>query len=257
MKSGARGRSRPLGRRKPSVAARIRPFWIVASVAAIALLAAGAWLAQAPWFRIARVSVNVPLESPVSADDVRRAAGIARGMNLWLLNTGAVARRIEGIPYVETAAVDRAQVPAPSVELNITLRRPTACIRAGDGVVTIDATARVLQTGCAIAAAARIDAGAAAVPAPGGTVADLDLARLLADANVLAAADLGIRSLGRDRWGGLEAVDAAGIRLQFGSDDDLAKKAALVAPVRAEAGRTRAIRSIDLRAPGTPIVDFR
>jgi hypothetical protein len=124
-------------------------------------------------------------------------------------------------------------------------------------VVTIDATARVLQTGCALAAAARIDAGAATVPAPGGTIADPDLSRLLADANILAAADLGIRTLGRDHWGGLEAVDVSGIRLRFGSDDDLAKKAALVAPVRAGVGPSRLIRSIDLRAPGTPIVVFR
>jgi hypothetical protein len=227
------------------------------SVAAIVLVAAGAWLVQAPWFRIARVNVNVPLESPVTADDVLGAAGVARGLNLWLLNTGAIAHRIEAIPYVDVATIDRAQVPAPSVELNITLRRPTACIRAGDAVVTIDATARVLQTGCALAAAARIDAGAATVPAPGGTIADPDLSRLLADANILAAADLGIRTLGRDHWGGLEAVDVSGIRLRFGSDDDLAKKAALVAPVRAGVGPSRLIRSIDLRAPGTPIVVFR
>lgn len=255
MKSGTR--SRPLGRRKPSVAARIRPFWILASLAAIVLVAAGAWLVQAPWFRIARVSVNVPLESPVTGDDVLRAAGVARGMNLWLLDTGAIARRVEAIPYVAAATIDREQVPQPSVELSVTLRRPSACVRAGDAVVTIDAAARVLQTGCALEAAARIDAGRATAPAPGGTIADPDLSRLLADAKILADAELGVRTLGRDRWGGLEAIDASGIRLRFGSDDDLAKKAALVAPVRAGVEPSRVIRVIDLRAPGTPIVDFR
>ena len=257
MKSGTRARPRSLSRRKPSMAARIRPFWILAEVAAIVLVGAGAWLVQAPWFRIARVSVNVPLESPVAAGDVLRAAGVARGMNLWLLDTGAITRRIEAIPYVDVASLDRTQVPVPSVALSITLRRPSACVRAGEDVVTIDASARVLQIGCALAAAPRIDAGTARVPAPGGTIADPELSQLLADANVLAAADLGIRSLGRDRWGGLEAVDASGMRLQFGSDDDLAKKAALVAPVRAGVGRSRVIRGIDLRAPRTPIVDFR
>ena len=43
----------------------------------------------------------------------------------------------------------------------------------------------------------------------------------------------------------------------FGSDDDLAQKAALIGPVRAGVGSSRIIRAIDLRSPGTPIVDFR
>ena len=257
MKSGTRSRPRPLGRRKPSVAARIRPFWILGCFAAIVLIAAGAYLERAPWFRVRDVSISVPLGSPVTSDDVRRAAAIARGTNLWLLDTGAIVRRIEAIPYVDAATLDRTQVPQPAVALSITVRRPTACVRAGDGVVTIDAGGRVLQDGCALRAAARIDAGSATVPAPGGTIADPDLARLLADAKILGDANLTVRSLGRDRWGGLEAVDASGVRLLFGSDDDLAKKAALVGPVRAGIGSSRAVRAIDLRSSGTPIVDFR
>ena len=83
------------------------------------------------------------------------------------------------------------------------------------------------------------------------------MGRLLADAKILSDANLGIRSLGRDRWGGLEAVDASGVRLMFGADEDLAQKAALIGPVRAGVGRARTIRAIDLRSPGTPIVDFR
>jgi hypothetical protein len=106
-------------------------------------------------------------------------------------------------------------------------------------------------------AAPRISADTAAVPAPGGTISDPDLGRLLADAKILSDANLGIRSLGRDRWGGLEAVDASGVRLMFGADEDLAQKAALIGPVRAGVGRARTIRAIDLRSPGTPIVDFR
>jgi cell division protein FtsQ len=257
MKSGTRSRPAPLGRRKPSVAARIRPFWILASLAAVALAAVAIWFVRAPAFRIAHVGVSVPLGSPVTSDEVRRAAAIGPGSNLWLLDTGAIALRIEAIPYVDTALVDRTQVPRPQVALSITVRRPSACLRAADRVVTIDATARVLQDGCAMPAAPRISAGTAALPAPGGSISDPDLGRLLADAKILSDANLGIRSLGRDRWGGLEAVDASGVRLMFGSDDDLAQKAALIGPVRAGVGSSRIIRAIDLRSPGTPIVDFR
>ena len=260
MKTGARDarqRSRTAPRRrKASVVARIKPFWIFA-VALVALIAwGGAWLVQSPWFRVTRVGIDVPLASPVSRDTVRAAAGISRDTNVWLIDTRAAARRIEAIPYVDSAAIHRGQFPKPFVELAITVRRPSACVRGGAGDVTIDATARVLQAECATAALPRVDAGEAVVPAPGGTVADPEIGRLLSDAKTLSDANLAVRRLARDRWGGLVAVDVTGVVIQFGADDDLAKKAALVEPVRKGVANRR-IRSIDLRAPGTPIVEFR
>ena len=216
----------------------------------------GAWLAQSPTFRVTRVGVDVPLASPVSRDAVRAAAGISRENNVWLINTRAAAQRIEAIPYVDRAAIHRGQFPKPFVELTVTVRRPSACVRGGAGDVTIDTTARVLQSGCATAALPRIDAGKATVPAPGGTIADPEIGRLLADAKVLSDANLAVRRLARDRWGGLEAVDVTGVLIEFGDDADLARKVALVEPVRTGVGK-RVVRTIDLRAPGTPIVQFR
>jgi len=258
MKSSASARPRTLPkRRKTSLAARIMPYWILL-IALAALLGWGAtWLARSPWFMVSRVGVEVPLGSPVSQNQVRAAAAIGRDANLWLLNTPAIARRIEAIPYVDRASIHRGQFPRPFVELAVTVRRPSACLGSARAEVTIDASRRVLQAGCATPALARIDAGQAKLPAPGGTVGDPDISRLLADANVLAGANLGVRSLRRDRWGGLEAVDVTGVMLRFGEDGDLAKKAALVAPVRAGIGTKRPVRAIDLRAPGTPTVEFR
>jgi hypothetical protein len=243
-------------RRKTSLAARIKPFWIFA-VLLVGLIAwGGAWLVQSPWFRITRVGIDVPLASPVSRDAVRAAAGIARDTNVWLIDTHGAAQRIEAIPYVDRATIHRGQFPKPFVDLAVTVRRPSACVRGRGRDVTIDSTARVLQPGCATAALPRIDAGKAAVPAPGGTVADAEIGRLLADAKTLADANLSVRRLARDRWGGLEAVDVTGVLIEFGADDDLVKKAALVEPVRKSVAK-RAVRAIDLRAPGTPIVEFR
>ena len=236
--------------------ARIKPFWIFAIVLVGLIAWGGAWLAQSPWFRVTRVGIDVPLASPVSRDAVRDAAGISRETNVWLIDTRAAARRIEAIPYVERAAIHRGQFPKPFVEVTISVRRPSACVRGGDRDVTIDATARVLQAGCATAALPRIDAGKAAVPAAGGTIGDSEVGGLLADAKTLADANLAIRRLARDRWGGLEAVDVTGVLIQFGADGDLVKKAALVEPVRKGVANRR-IRAIDLRAPGTPTVEFR
>ena len=244
-------------RRKTSLAARVMPYWILL-IALAALLAWGAtWLARSPWFMVTRVGVELPLGSPVSQNQVRAAAAIGREANVWLLSPHAIARRIEAIPYVDRASVHRGQFPQPFVELTVTMRRPTACLRAAGREVTIDASSRVLQTGCASPVLARIDAGRAKLPAPGGTVGDPEVARLMADADVLAGANLGVRSLRRDRWGGLEAVDVGGVTLRFGEDGDLAKKAVLVAPVRAGIGTKRPVKAIDLRAPGTPTVEFR
>ena len=262
MKTGARdarqrARTAAARRRKTTVVGRIKPFWIFAVILAGLLAWGGAWLAQSSWFRVTRVAIDVPLASPVSRDAVRAAAGISRNTNVWFIDTRGAARRIEAIPYVDAASIHRGQFPKPFVELAITVRRPSACVRGGGVDVTIDATARVLQAECATALLPRIDAGQAALPAPGATLADPEVGRLLADAKTLSDANLAVRRLGRDRWGGLQAVDVTGIVIQFGADGDLEKKAALVEPVRKGVGPKRRIRAIDLRAPGTPIVEFR
>ena len=250
MKTAAR-------RRKSTVVSRVKPFWIFAILLVGLIAWGGAWLAQSEWFRVTRVAIDLPLASPVSRDAVRAAAGISRDTNVWLIDTHALARRIESIPYVDRAAIHRGQFPKPFVELAITVRRPYACIHRGDRNVTIDTTARVLQPGCATAALPRIEAGRGAIPLPGGTVADPEVGRLLADAKTLSDANLVVRLLTRDRWDGLDVVDVRGVAIHFGAEGDLAKKAALVEPVRKGVGPNRAIRAIDLRAPGTPIVEFR
>ncbi len=256
MSAGARPRTLPR-RRKPSLVARVRPFWIVGLVVMIALAWGGYALANASWFRVQHVGVDVPLASPVSQAQVKDAAAIAADANVWLLRTGAIRRRVEALAYVDVATVHRGQFPQPFVEIGITVRRPAACVRGGQHVVTVDARTRVLQSGCAGQTVAQIDAGAHPLPAPGATIADPDVARLLADAKLLNDANLPLRSLGRDRWGGLEVVDVTGVTVRFGDDADLTKKAALVAPVRAGVGNKRPLRAIDLRAPTTPVVEFR
>ena len=254
MKAGARPRALPR-RRKPNLAARVLPFWLLGAVVAALLVWAGVWLAHATWFRVARVGIDVPVASPVSRDRVRAAASLQPDVNVWLVDPRAIARRVEAIPYADVATVHRGQFPQPFVEIGITVRRPAACVRAGAREVTLDATARVLQDGCALPSTVRIDAGHASLPRPGAYVNDPAVGQLLGDEKELAAANLTLRALRRDRFGGLEAVDVTGVVIRFGEDEGLAAKAALVGPVRAGVGKRR-IRAIDLRAPSTPTVEF-
>jgi hypothetical protein len=77
--------------------------------------------------------------------------------------------------------------------------------------------------------------------------------QLLADARTIAA-QLPVRMVRHDAFGGIEAVDGHGVLIKFGADGDLASKLALVEPIRRAAKRP--VRVIDLRAPATPVVQF-
>jgi hypothetical protein len=248
-------RARELRRRsRPSFLARLRAWWVLGVLACVALAALAFVAGNAPQFRIRAIDVNVPAGGPLNRAAVLAAARIDPAANVWLVNAAGIRRRIEALPYVATAAVHRAQFPQPAVTLDVTLRKPALCVGGAHGAATLDATQRVLQTGCAERLLPRVDLGDAALPAPGGTVADPEALRLLGDAKTIGQR-LIVRSVGRDRFGGVEAVDAHGVRLRFGSDRDLARKLALVEPIRRSAGN-RPLRAIDLRAPDTPIVEF-
>jgi hypothetical protein len=250
-------RAKVLGRRRtrPSIAVRVRAFWLLAAVVLCVVCALGVAIVNAPQLRVRSIDANVPAGGPVTKAAVVAAAHIDPDANLWLLNSGAIRKRLEAIPYVATAAVHRAQFPQPAVTLDVTVRRPTGCVRSASGTLTIDATARVLQTDCASGSLPLVDIGTAPAAAPGAVLATPDVDRLLADARLIGV-HVPVRIVRRDRFGGLEAVDSRGVTLKFGSDADLATKLALVEPIRQTAANGRPLRAIDLRAPTTPVVEF-
>jgi hypothetical protein len=249
-------RAKALQRRtKPSFAVRVRTFWVVAVLVLVACLAAAIAIVNAPQLRVRAIDAIVPADSPVTKAQVLGVAHVEPDANLWLLNTGAMRSRLEAIPYVLTAATHRAQFPKPAIAIEITLRRPTGCVKAGAATVTIDSAARVLQTGCVSGALPLVDAGTATAGAPGTTLDAPDINQLLTDAKAIGE-HIPVKIVRRDRFGGLEALDSRGVVLKFGPDADLAAKVALVEPVRA-AAKGRPLRSIDLRAPNTPVVEFQ
>jgi hypothetical protein len=242
-------------RSRTSFAVRVRTFWVVAILVALAFAGVAIAFAGAPQLRIKQVHATVPAGSPVSVADVLAAARVQPAANLWLLDTGAIRRRVDALPYVLTTGVHRAQFPEPTVAIDVTIRVPTGCVRTGGRTVTIDATARVVQTGCASPQLAAVDAGSDPAPAPGERLTTPDIERLLDDAKTIAAT-VPVRIVRRDRFGGLEAVDGDGVILRFGADDDLASKLALIDPIRRSEAGAKKLRAIDLRAPDTPVVEF-
>lgn len=246
-------------RTRPSVFARIRTFWVVAALIVIVAAGGFAAFANAPQLRVHTVTAVVGDGAPVSRDAVLAAAAIGPNANVLLLNTSAIRTRIEAIPYVLTATVHRTFVPQPEVAISVTLRTPHACLASTHGTATIDATARILQTNCLAGVPLQIGIGATVIPAAGAHLGDPDFTALLADA-VTIGAKIPLRAVQRDRFGGVEAVDAQGVTLRLGTDTDLAAKLALIDPIRqtlAGAHPVRPIRAIDLRAPTTPVVEYK
>ncbi|MFN2459652.1 MAG: cell division protein FtsQ/DivIB [Candidatus Velthaea sp.] len=250
MNGGARGVPR---RKKPSLLARLRVYWVFCAAACAALVYSGYVLVTLPQLRVHAVTVRV--DGPaVDAAHVLRAARIDRTANAWLLDGRGIAARIEAIPYVARARV--VHHPPADIAIVVTERAPIACVRTGSRTQTIDAAQRVLQDGCASQQLLRIDRGDARPASPGAFLEDGTLARYIADVKTLSEAGLRVRSVGRDRFGDLVATDDAAVELRLGSDDDLAAKAALIGPVRTAAGHGRPLKVIDVRAPATPVVQF-
>lgn len=240
-------------RSKPTLLARLRRFWILIAVVATAAAVAGYLLASRPELRVH--SITVSGNHVVETRSIVAAAAIPLDQNVWFLNTGAIARRIEAIPYVATAKVHRRLLA--DIELSVTERAPVACVFAGDEGYTIDAQLRVLADGCA-ATLPRYVVTLAAPPKPGVFLPPDQAGRLRSDDVTLAGAGIAVRALSFDRFGSLDATTTTGLALQLGDDADLAAKARLIGPIlESTQKRLHAILGIDLRAPSTPIVTFK
>jgi len=222
----------------------------------VVLVGAALWsLAMLPAFRLHALTVTGTAH--VERDEVVGRAAIDPRANIWLLDTTAAERRIEGIPYVLAAHVHRR--PPGDVWIDITERTPQACVRDGAGhELLVDAALRVLEEICTpgfgltFDVRARLDAGA------GAFLNDPEVRALQADAGSLATDGDRYRAFSHDAFGELEATMQNGIEVRFGDDDDLARKQRLIGPILAELGpRALDVRALDVRAPATPVVEYR
>jgi len=242
-------------RSKPTLLARVRTYWVLAAIVLVILAATGWWFAGSPLFRLKSVAV-AGLMRVSKADVLARAQLDPRG-NVWLMNRRAVEARIEAIPYVASAHVHR-RFPA-DVRIDVTERVPSICLHDGDHQsYTLDAALRVLALGCAAAGIPAYTVRAPLDVAPGTFEHDAQLLRLQSDAAVLAAAGHHYRAFAEGAYGELVATLWDGITVRFARDADLGREQSLIAPILAQLGpRAADVRSVDLRAPTTPVVEYR
>ncbi len=246
---------RPKRRSRPSLAARLRRFWLLG----VAVLLLGLWggfaLATSSAFRLHQLTIT-PLMH-VGLGDVLARAEIDPRTNVWLLDRGAISRRIEALPYVATARVHPRLLG--NVLIDITERTAAGCVRSTGGrTLTIDRENRVLERGCVATIPIAYVVRAALADPPGRYVRNAELAALERDARALALRGEQFRTLRHDAFGGLEADLPDGVRVRFGDDRDLARKQQLIAPIFTGLGaRAARVRAVDLRAPATPVLEFR
>jgi cell division protein FtsQ len=239
-------------RSRPTLQTRIRTFWVLGLLLVFAA-AYGVWVfANSSVFQVKHLEVTGVTRVARSA--VAARAAIGTHSNVWLLDTHAVERRIEAIPYVLNARVHRG-LPA-SVRIDVTERKPDGCAQGPDGVaLTIDSAGRVLERGCAPAGVVYLPRSLSDA-APGRFLHDPELAQLQRDAHTLAESGGRLKNFRHDKYGQLEATLAGGIRIRFGDEDDLDRKRRLIQPILASLGdRIAGVTAIDLRAPSTPVVE--
>jgi hypothetical protein len=124
--------------------------------------------------------------------------------------------------------------------------------------VLLDVDNRILDNGCPNPQLLAYSLAAHDGLEPGRFLHDTLLTRLENDATVATSSGLRYRHFSFDRYEMLEGELEGGVIVRFGEDDDLRYKAGLVAPViKALGPKQRLLRAVDLRAPSTPVVEYK
>lgn len=190
-------------------------------VAASAIVVIGlAYLAvHSPLLNVDHVRVTGARRESPSA--VQAATGVRRGAPLLFVDAGAVARRVERLPWVERARVHR-DFPG-TLSVRITEYVPTVYVRAPDGRVALVASnGRVIALTRTVPAGAVEIRGERVVPAVGSLLSPPEAAdlvrqlppRLGALVRAIHVGDtfaLGLRGGGEIRLGTLDHLRAKGI----------------------------------------------
>jgi len=263
-------RPEPLRRRSERRVAAGRPILLAATVfIAVAAIAVGVWREAAnPRFSVQIAGVT-GLEH-TSASDVVAAANLVDGQNVWLIDRQAVAERIQALPWVDRATL---HVRWPNrLTISVSERRPAALVALGAvggvapqatpeaGFAEIDETGRVLVTGVGERPA---DLPLLIVVPPPVQVKPAmqldrpDIAAALDAYHRLSALGLHVSEVALAPSTGMSATADRNLRVLFGEDEDLAKKAELFQAIVAKISTPSRVAYVDVRSVRAPTVLYR
>jgi cell division protein FtsQ len=196
---------------------RLRIMLIVSCVLSAAGLAY--LVVMSPFLNVDRVAITG--ERHVTPARIRAAARVHRGDHLLFVDAGAVARRVEQIPWVRKAVVDR-DFPG-TLRIRIAEYMPAAYVRVGSAAMLVAANGRVIAR-ASVAPAGTVEIrGVRRAPSVGATLAPVGVAGI-------------VPQLPRALAQQVEAVDVSGIgvalelrgsgEIRLGNARNLAAKAA-------------------------------
>lgn len=240
-------------------------------VVAAALVAFGFKEASDPRLEFAGMSVNGELETP--AADIVDAAGFTRGVNVWMLDTGSAARRIDALPWIDTTVVRRFWPNRVSV--TVVERKPAVRVKlvrnSAEEPVTaealVDATGRVLDV-AAVGTRDPREEQASALPLirldpspggiePGATMSGDDFQQAYDALVQLRALGLRVSEVDVRATTGITMTSDDGLRAILGTEDDLAKKVTLFKAIVPKIAAPENVVYVDLRSVRAPTVLYR
>jgi cell division protein FtsQ len=255
-----RMRSRRIRVRRSAGRRRLKRVTLVLAGVAIFLAASAA--TQTSLLDVDRVLVTGV--DGTRAEAVRSAAAVAPDQPLVSLDTGAVAGRVEALPWVESAQVSRSW-PA-TVRVRVTAREVVAAVQVDDAkVALVDAEGYVVVIEQGAVGQGAVETPDGGDDAGGGAAGALVLTGIegpvaegrrldgdARDALTLAVAvnermpDM-VASVSTD----LDAELVAGGVMRFGSTEDLDEKLTAVKTVLSDVD-TACMAVLDVRVPGSP-----
>ena len=230
--------SRAKGRR------RLR--WMI-GLLVLAALAAAAWaVTHSALLDVERIRVTGTQQA--TAPQVRDAAGVKPGDAILFIDTGAIARSVERVAWVDKARVERSL--GGEVDIHVTERRPAAWVRrAPDRVALVDARGRVLTDVGEPPPNLLEITGLREVPGAGHDVAPVAVADVLDQ----LPPSLGLRTtriaLANDE---VTLMLRDGPQVRLGSPQRIAAKARAAAAVLSSTAAAPP-RYVDVRVPGAPV----
>lgn len=260
--------SRP--KRQPRRTAAPRRRGALAAVTALVLLAAlaygGSRESHDPRFNL--VVGTISGLGHTTRDQVVQALALRPDQNAWLLDRRAIAARAERLPWVKTAHV---RIRWPNVlQVALSERQPVASVvlstASGEEPLPryalIDPNQRVLTL-------ARVRDPQAGLPLllitpppnaavqPGDALADRNVGQALEALGRLKALGLQVSEVAIAPATGISARADRDLRVLFGDDADLAKKAAVFRAIVAKISSPAHIAYIDVRSVRAPTVLYR
>jgi cell division protein FtsQ len=225
---------------------RRRLWWMIGLIALGLVLVAGWFVIHSPLLDVEHIRVTGAQQA--TAAEVRSAAGVHRGEAILFVDTGAVERDVERVPWVDKARVDRSL--GGELAIHVTERRPAAWVRRAPGrVAVVDARGRVLADASEPPGEFPEITGLRTVPPPGREVAPTAVPRVLEQ----LPPELGLRIARIVVDGGAVTLWVRdGPEVRLGLPQRVAEKGRAALAVLASSADSPP-RYIDVRVPSAPV----